>query len=135
VKGGGVRGSGPQTDKHLLQSPCTGQFFQMTTFCIAFSESYLSTAIEKCSKIFGKVNLLGYCSLTAVYDLILNSVAPVLICAVHTRIQQMSPFDDAHAALYFRLGNYIHILNFLVLFFAALIFKSEIIKTTIFLKK
>ncbi len=26
-KGGGVRGSGPQTDKHLLQSPFTGQIF------------------------------------------------------------------------------------------------------------
>ncbi len=39
---GGVWGSGPQTDKHRPQSPLTGQFFQMTTFCIAFNESYLS---------------------------------------------------------------------------------------------
>ncbi len=32
------------TDKHLQQSPITGQLFYMTTFCIAFCESYLSTA-------------------------------------------------------------------------------------------
>ncbi len=31
---GGIWGSGPQTDKHLLQSPFTGQFFEMTTFYI-----------------------------------------------------------------------------------------------------
>jgi hypothetical protein len=35
--------SGPQTDKHLPQSPVTVQFFWMTTFCIAFYKSYLST--------------------------------------------------------------------------------------------
>ncbi len=42
-KGGGgeVWGSGPQTDKHLPQSPFTDRFIQMT-FCIAFYESYLS---------------------------------------------------------------------------------------------
>jgi hypothetical protein len=28
--------SGPKTDKHLPQSPITGNFFKMTTFCIAF---------------------------------------------------------------------------------------------------
>ncbi len=41
-KGGGVWGSGPQTDKHLPQSPFTGQLFQMTIFCIVFYESYLT---------------------------------------------------------------------------------------------
>ncbi len=40
---GRVWGSWPQTNKHLPQSPITGQFFQMTTFCIAFYGSYLST--------------------------------------------------------------------------------------------
>jgi hypothetical protein len=34
--------SGFQTDKHLPQSPITGQFLQVTTFCIVFYESYLS---------------------------------------------------------------------------------------------
>jgi hypothetical protein len=40
---GGVWESGPQTDEHLPQSPFTGKFLWMTTFCIAFYESYLST--------------------------------------------------------------------------------------------
>ncbi len=31
------------SEKHLPQSPYKGQCFQMTTFCIAFYESYLST--------------------------------------------------------------------------------------------
>jgi hypothetical protein len=31
------------SDKHLPQSPSTGLFFQMRTFCIYFYESYLST--------------------------------------------------------------------------------------------
>ncbi len=31
------------SDKHLPQSPFTGKFFPMTTFCIDFYESYLST--------------------------------------------------------------------------------------------
>jgi hypothetical protein len=35
-KGGGVKGSGPQADKHLPQSPFTGKFFRWSTFCIAF---------------------------------------------------------------------------------------------------
>ncbi len=35
-------GLGPQTDKHLTQRPLMSQFFYMTTFCIAFCESYLS---------------------------------------------------------------------------------------------
>jgi hypothetical protein len=35
-------GSGPQRGKHLPQSP--GQIFRLTTFCITFYESYLSTA-------------------------------------------------------------------------------------------
>jgi hypothetical protein len=39
----GVRGSGPQTDKHLPQSPFTRKFFLMMTLCIAFYECYLST--------------------------------------------------------------------------------------------
>jgi hypothetical protein len=34
---------GPQTDNHLPQSPFTGQFFFMTTFCISFYQSNLST--------------------------------------------------------------------------------------------
>jgi hypothetical protein len=34
VRGGGFSGS--QTDKHLPQSPFTGKFFKMTTFCIVF---------------------------------------------------------------------------------------------------
>jgi hypothetical protein len=43
IRGGGVVwGSGPQTDKHLSQSNFTGNFFLMTTFCIAFYESYVS---------------------------------------------------------------------------------------------
>jgi hypothetical protein len=46
VCGGGVWGSGPQTDKHLPESHFTGQFVQMTTFCIAFSEFYLSTGSD-----------------------------------------------------------------------------------------
>jgi hypothetical protein len=33
-KGGGVLGSGPQADKHLPQSPFTGQFLMVITFCI-----------------------------------------------------------------------------------------------------
>jgi hypothetical protein len=33
------------SDKHLPQSPFTGQFFKMTTFCIDFYESYLSTVL------------------------------------------------------------------------------------------
>ncbi len=37
------------SDKHMPKSPCTGQFFQMTTFCIDFYKSYLSTTI--CSEI------------------------------------------------------------------------------------
>ncbi len=44
VKGKRVWGSGPQTDKHLPQIPLTGQFFQMTTFCIAFYISSLCCA-------------------------------------------------------------------------------------------
>ncbi len=43
--GGGVWVSGPPTEKHLLQIPWTGQFFLMTTFCIAFYESHLSTGL------------------------------------------------------------------------------------------
>jgi hypothetical protein len=39
--------SGSQTDKHLTQIPFTGQLFYMTTFCIAFYESYLSTMYSK----------------------------------------------------------------------------------------
>jgi hypothetical protein len=31
------------TDKHLPKSPLTGKFFKMSTFCIVFYESYLST--------------------------------------------------------------------------------------------
>ncbi len=34
---------GPQTDKHLPQSPFTDQFFLDDDFGIAFYESYLST--------------------------------------------------------------------------------------------
>ncbi len=43
VCGGGYGVCGPQADKHLPQSPFTGQFFEMTTFCIVFYESFLST--------------------------------------------------------------------------------------------
>jgi hypothetical protein len=32
----------PQADKHLPQSPLTGQYFYMTTFYIVFYKSYLS---------------------------------------------------------------------------------------------
>ncbi len=39
------RGRGPQTDKHLPQSPFTGQFFQITTFGIALYQSNLSTKL------------------------------------------------------------------------------------------
>ncbi len=39
----GVWRSGPQTYKHLPQSTFTGKIFWMTTFCIAFYESYIST--------------------------------------------------------------------------------------------
>jgi hypothetical protein len=42
VKGGGVWGYGPQTDKQLPPSPFTGQFFYMRTFCIAFFDYNLS---------------------------------------------------------------------------------------------
>ncbi len=38
-------GRGPQTDKHLPQSPFTSKFLQMTTFCVAFYESNLSMHI------------------------------------------------------------------------------------------
>ncbi len=34
------------SDKYLPQSPFIGQFFQMTTFCIDFYESYLSTGLS-----------------------------------------------------------------------------------------
>ncbi len=44
VGGGGNLGKGPQTDKHLPQSPLTCQYFLMTAFCIAFYEPYFSTA-------------------------------------------------------------------------------------------
>ncbi len=37
-----VWSSGPQTFKHLPQSPFIGQFFKMTTFCIAFYSMYKS---------------------------------------------------------------------------------------------
>ncbi len=37
------RKGGPQTDKHLPQSPFTGKFFYITTFGIAFYQSNLST--------------------------------------------------------------------------------------------
>jgi hypothetical protein len=42
----------PQTDKHLPQSPFTGHFCSMTTFCIAFYKSYISTVftINVCMK-------------------------------------------------------------------------------------
>ncbi len=36
---------GPQTDKHLPQSPFTGQFIWITTFGIAFYQSNLSTVL------------------------------------------------------------------------------------------
>ena len=39
------RGGGPQTDKHLPQSPFTCKYFQMTTFCIAFYELYFSNGL------------------------------------------------------------------------------------------
>jgi hypothetical protein len=60
---GGVWGSGPQTEKHLPQSPFTGEFFQMTTFCIAFYKSYLSTMDIKqvfvvCVAVGGAVKFL-----------------------------------------------------------------------------
>jgi hypothetical protein len=42
LPGGGLWGSGPQTDKHLPQSPFTDKFY-MLTICIAFDESYFST--------------------------------------------------------------------------------------------
>jgi hypothetical protein len=42
----GLWGDGPQTDEHLPQSPFTGQFLLMATFCLAFYDSYLST--EQC---------------------------------------------------------------------------------------
>ncbi len=62
-KGGRVWGSGPQTDKHLPQSPFTGEFFQMTTFCSALYESYLSTIDMKqvfvvCVAVGGAVKFL-----------------------------------------------------------------------------
>ncbi len=38
-------GSGPHTDKHPPQSLFTGKFILLTTFCIAFYESYLSTML------------------------------------------------------------------------------------------
>ena len=40
VRGMRVWCSGPQKDKQLPQKPLTGQFFQVTTFCNAFYESY-----------------------------------------------------------------------------------------------
>jgi hypothetical protein len=59
----GVWGSVPQTDNHLPQSPLTSQFF-MTTFCIAFSESYFSTCktvsridLRALSEVMTNVNL------------------------------------------------------------------------------
>jgi hypothetical protein len=39
----GIWGSGTQADKHLPKTPVSGKFFQMTTLCIDFYESYLST--------------------------------------------------------------------------------------------
>jgi hypothetical protein len=36
VRGGGVWGSGPQTDKHLLQSPITGRFFLLPSMSLIF---------------------------------------------------------------------------------------------------
>ncbi len=36
---------GPQTDKHLPQSPFTSQLFQITTFGIDFYQSNLSTSL------------------------------------------------------------------------------------------
>jgi hypothetical protein len=41
-----LRGEGPQKDKHPPQkSSFPGHFFCMTTFCIAFYESNLSTVV------------------------------------------------------------------------------------------
>ncbi len=40
---GSQEGRGPQTDKHLPQSPFTGQLFQITTFGISFYQSNIST--------------------------------------------------------------------------------------------
>jgi hypothetical protein len=54
----------PQTDKHLPQNPFTGQFFKMTTFCIAFCESYLYTGTglitDMKSTIFRLYELLSH---------------------------------------------------------------------------
>ncbi len=45
-------GRGPQIDKHLQQSPFTGQFFKMTTFCFDFFESYLSAPVTLQYKLY-----------------------------------------------------------------------------------
>jgi hypothetical protein len=37
------RGGGPQADKHLPLSPCTGKFFYIATFGIDYYQSNLST--------------------------------------------------------------------------------------------
>ncbi len=42
--------------KHLPQNPFTGKIFYMTTFCIDFYESYLSTVHTNKNSVF--VNLL-----------------------------------------------------------------------------
>jgi hypothetical protein len=49
---GVVWGYGPQTDKHLPKSLFSGQFFQLTAFCIAFFESYLSTSQSLLNALF-----------------------------------------------------------------------------------
>ncbi len=44
-KGGGYRGSEPQTDKHLPQSPFIGQFFWMMSFSFYGMDSLITTRI------------------------------------------------------------------------------------------
>ncbi len=58
-KGGGILGSGPQTDKHLAQSPFIGQFFRLRHFPLpSMSLIYLwrgKNAAKQLGKFFTKV--------------------------------------------------------------------------------
>jgi hypothetical protein len=70
VSGGVVWGSGPQTDKHLPQSPFTGRFLLMTHFALSsMSLIFLRLAVSKNKYqrgIQGRAYAKGLCFLSAV---------------------------------------------------------------------
>jgi hypothetical protein len=79
---GRVWGSGPQTEKQQPQSPFTRQFFLMTTFCIAFYESYLFCGSKDVHRLWGckSASMKGEMGRPmSVYILVCGFIPPVLI--------------------------------------------------------